>query len=330
MTEPVRLTLLDRIHIAGTVANARFFGKSSPLLVGWSLTDRCQFRCSYCGICGTGEHDLPTPRVVEVIAALRDMGCRRIQYTGGEPLLRDDIGDILTATRLAGISATISTNGMAVPKKLDDLVGVAAVNISLDGPEPVHDAVRGKGAFAGVTRAIDAAKKAGIPIRFAAVLHKGNLEHVEFLVEFAASHGTLITFQPVTREVLGTPEDNPLVPETEDYRRAIDRLIALQEKGAPVGNSIPALQHLRKWPGPAPILCVGGRIFLRIEADGSVVNCQRRGGEPDGHLESGNIYENLRAVHAVGCSTCWSAPVVEAACVLEGKVRSMLHLNRIL
>lgn len=322
------MPFFSKLGIGLALFRARFFNHSLPLLVGWSLTDRCQYSCDYCGLCGDGKKDIPTELVLATIQKLHTKGCRRIQFTGGEPLLRDDISEILTLCSSLGIGTSISTNGKLVPEKIGELTNAGQVNISVDGPPEVQDSIRGKGSFRAVKRAIEAAQKAGINCRLNVVISKLNCDQTDFILGLAAQYKTLVTFQPVTMEVLGKESDNPLMPEKQEYRNTIDKLIEAHRMKAPIGNSLPGLEHLRKWPDPTPILCVAGKIFMRIEADGGVVNCQRRGGDYDGLLTDGDIDKAIAGVQNVGCSQCWSAPVVEASCVMRGRLSSIIHLNR--
>jgi MoaA/NifB/PqqE/SkfB family radical SAM enzyme len=325
-----RIQFLDKIGIGLALVRARLLGTFVPLLAGWSLTDRCQYRCSYCGLCGDGKNDLPFDRIVQIIDELKRAGCRRIQFTGGEPLLRDDLGDILEHCSNIKIATSVSTNGLLVPDQISALKHAGLVNISVDGPPEVHDAVRAEGSFHAIGQGAQALEKAGVPFRFAAVLHRENLSQIDFLLGLAANYKTLISFQPVTIDVLGQKAGHDLRPIPEKYRAAIDRLIEAHSKKAPIVNSVPGLLHLRKWPDPTNMCCVGGKIFLRIESNGDLVNCQRRTGEVDSNLATGDVADAINKVRAIGCAQCWSAPVVEAGCIMQGNLRTILHLNRIL
>lgn len=325
-----RMPLRDKMGFAWSIFQARYFKRRKPLLVGWSITDRCQYHCAYCGLCGDGKNDLPTERILAILDVLAQSGCRRIQLTGGEPLLREDIGDVLSACRKHRIFTSISTNGLLVDEKIRDLKMAGQINLSVDGEPEVQDTIRGPGAFHAVKHAAESLQKAGVPFRFVSVISSRNLDQVDFLLGFAANYNTLVTFQPVTLEILGKENGNPFVPAPEDYRGVIDRLILAHGKNAPIGNSLHGLRHMRNWPDPTAILCVGGRIFLRIEADGGVVNCQRRRGPSDASVATGDIKAALASVKQVGCTQCWSAPVVEASFILQGNLASILHLNRTL
>ena len=110
-----------------------------------SLTDRCNFRCIYC-MPEEGVQQLPHEeilRIEEIVQAVRvaaGMGIRSIRLTGGEPLVRlgvvDLVRDIANVPGIENISMT--TNGVLLPRMADDLkaAGLSRVNISLDTLDP--------------------------------------------------------------------------------------------------------------------------------------------------------------------------------------------------
>jgi cyclic pyranopterin phosphate synthase len=115
-----------------------------------SVTDRCNLRCVYCMTeKGEGTGEEPTfGQIMRVCAALATLGIRKIKITGGEPLLRGDIVDILRAVnRLEGIkNVSLTTNGLLLPRLLEGLSPgeLGGININLNS----HDAA----AYKAVTR----------------------------------------------------------------------------------------------------------------------------------------------------------------------------------
>ena len=107
-----------------------------------SVTEKCSLRCTYCmpeqGLPAIAREDLLTAieiaRLVEI--AVRDLGVHDIRFTGGEPLLRADLAEIIFRSSAVAGSASISmtTNGIGLDKRIDELVaaGLTRINISLD------------------------------------------------------------------------------------------------------------------------------------------------------------------------------------------------------
>lgn len=106
-----------------------------------SLTDRCNFRCIYCmpedGVCQLGHEDILTIEEIErLVRIAADLGIKSIRLTGGEPLVRKGVTDLVrVVTETPGIqNVSMTTNGVLLPKMADELkrAGLNRVNISLD------------------------------------------------------------------------------------------------------------------------------------------------------------------------------------------------------
>src|ERR1700759_4740512 len=111
-----------------------------------SLTDRCNLRCAYC-MPPEGLDWLPSPELLsgdEVVRLVRigvqALGIREVRFTGGEPLLRRDLADIIAATAALAPRPDISltTNGIGLARRAGELcaAGLNRVNVSLDTLRP--------------------------------------------------------------------------------------------------------------------------------------------------------------------------------------------------
>ena len=110
-----------------------------------SLTDRCNFRCIYCmpeeGVCQMGHDEiLRIEEIIDAVRAAAKIGIRSIRLTGGEPLVRKGVVDLVEAVHnIPGIeNISMTTNGVLLPKMAADLkrAGLSRVNISLDTLDP--------------------------------------------------------------------------------------------------------------------------------------------------------------------------------------------------
>jgi GTP 3',8-cyclase len=136
-----------------------------------SLTDRCNFRCTYCsaGESEAPEHLLSRGEIARLLAILAPLGVRRVRLTGGEPTLRKDVVAIAADARSTpGIDeVALSTNGHRLAELAHPLrdAGVESLNVSLDTLRQDRLlAVSGRGArLADVVEGIDAAATAGFP-----------------------------------------------------------------------------------------------------------------------------------------------------------------------
>ena len=178
-----------------------------------SVTDRCDFRCSYC----MSEHMTFLPKkdllsleeLDRVCSAFVAKGVRKLRITGGEPLVRKNILWLFRAlSRHLGRGAldelTLTTNGSQLTKYAQELkdAGVRRINISLDTLEPGRfKAITRWGDLGQVMAGIDAADKAGLEIKLNAVALKGfNEDEFDALIAFAHGRGfdlTLIETMPM-------------------------------------------------------------------------------------------------------------------------------------
>jgi cyclic pyranopterin phosphate synthase len=178
-----------------------------------SVTDRCDFRCTYC----MSEHmtflpkkDLLTLEELDrLCTAFVARGVRKLRITGGEPLVRKNILWLFHAlSRHLASGAldelTLTTNGSQLPRFAAELkaAGVRRINISLDTLKPERfKAITRWGDFDQVMAGIDAAAKAGLAIKLNAVALKGvNEDEFDNLIRFAHGRGfdlTLIETMPM-------------------------------------------------------------------------------------------------------------------------------------
>ena len=124
-----------------------------PLVAELFLTDNCNLRCVSCACWRTRTVDeLTTDEWKDVLDQLAALRLHKVNFTGGEPLLRRDAVEIMAYATAAGIGHLhLNTNAILLrPAMLDRVLeaGVRSFNVSVDGPEEVHDRIRGRrGAF---------------------------------------------------------------------------------------------------------------------------------------------------------------------------------------
>lgn len=177
-----------------------------------SVTDRCNFRCSYC-MPETGvrciDHDsiLRYEDISFLCSVFWELGMRKFRFTGGEPLVRRGLVPFLgrLKTELTGIKLALTTNGSLLDRYAGQLAraGIHSLNISLDTLDPEKFAsITRVGSLDTVIKGIRAARDAGIKnIKLNAVLIKGfNDTEVSALLDFAKKERLLlrlIEFMPL-------------------------------------------------------------------------------------------------------------------------------------
>ncbi len=168
-----------------------------------SITDKCNLRCHYCmpdeGI-PLKQHSeiLSFEKIVEVVKVSVDMGINRIRLTGGEPLVRRNIVDLIAMiSSIKGIDdLAVTTNGQLLSKLAEPLVqaGLQRVNISLDTINPIrYKKITRCGDLKKVLSGIQAAKNAGLqPIKINCVIQKNREEQDARQVTHFAQENDLI------------------------------------------------------------------------------------------------------------------------------------------
>lgn len=139
----------------------------------WECTLRCNLRCTHCGSSCEARspvRELSTAEVKGILDTVgEDFDARRIfaTITGGEPLLRPDLTQVVGHMRALGMRTSLVTNGTLLgPNQAQALVdaGMRTVTVSVDGLAPEHEAVRGKGTWAGALAGLTAAREAGFTV----------------------------------------------------------------------------------------------------------------------------------------------------------------------
>jgi MoaA/NifB/PqqE/SkfB family radical SAM enzyme len=254
------------------ILEVRFLKKKVPFSVNMVLTYRCTQNCLYCGCSRIRSREMSTDEILRLIGEMADAGTRRLGFTGGEPLLREDIEKIIRAASQRGITTTLCSNGMLVPEKIGELKGLDFLILSLDGPPEIHDGQRGAGTYEKVIAAVRAAVSEGIKVWVVCVLTRSNVEHVDFLLGKAEEEGFEIFFNPVSEYGLAAEGAGRLVPERDDYRRAINKILERKTGAFPVINSPSAIRSFLH-PGKTSVACRAGSFFCAVSPDGKVYPC---------------------------------------------------------
>lgn len=311
---------IKKATLAAEVAAARILRRRKPLIVAWSVTNRCNRDCLYCDSPDLGGPELTETQGLDLIGQIRQAGGRVLSFTGGEPLIHPSIEKYIERVRTLGMKCVLNTNGVLVRKKIDMLKGLSFLKMSLDGPPDIHDEIRGGKCAQYVFDALDVCKENGISATLLAVLSTKNLDQVPYLLQVARQYGITVAFQPATGHALKSDRDNPIVPEKSDYKKVIDEIIAAK-KGAYkryIGNSLAGLGHLRNWPEPTSMKCSGLMVSCRIEPDGRVYHCGRmiRCIKGFSAVELG-FAESFNRLLDEECDFCWCAHRVETNLILD-------------
>jgi radical SAM protein with 4Fe4S-binding SPASM domain len=228
-----------------------------------------------------------------------------INFTGGEPFLYKWLWDVITYTRKRGYKVAILTNGCLITKEdavKASAIGIADIQVSLEGPPEVHDGIRGAGSFAAATKGVRLLIDAGNCVSANMTLSRLNIDSIEETAKIAEAAGfSGIGFSRLVP--CGSGEnllDSFLT--AQEIKTGYQRALALDNPSFEVASGDPlagVLSGFKPSPESALVLsgCSAGFSGVTITSDGSVMPCRRIG------LKIGNLRKtSLRQI--------WSASKV--------------------
>jgi cyclic pyranopterin phosphate synthase len=285
-----------------------------------SLTDRCNLRCAYCmppeGLEWLpGDEVLTDDEVVRVVRVAVDLGVTEVRFTGGEPLLRRGLVDIIgrTAALTPRPQLSLTTNGIGLARTAAALrdAGLDRVNVSLDTIDPEKFktlALRDR--LEDVLNGLAAAVDAGLaPVKVNAVLMRGiNDDEAVPLLSWCLEHGYLLRFiEQMPLDAQHGWQRTNMVTADEILGRLAESF-TLTAVGAEERGSAPAEEWLVDGgPGRVGVIGSVSRPFcgacdrVRLTADGQIRNCLFASEETD-----------LRAALRSGCDDSRIAELLKA------------------
>jgi radical SAM protein with 4Fe4S-binding SPASM domain len=207
--------------------------RSLKPIVVFNCTARCNLRCVHCysdSDCAAGAKELTTPQAENFIRQVAEYACPVLLFSGGEPLLRDDIFELMTFARKLNLRIALSTNGTLmtkdIAKRLYD-IGLSYAGISLDGPKDIHDRFRGEvGCFDMTMKGIETCLLAGLRTGIRCTMSRQNIESVGDIFDIAEQNGVRrICFYHLIRTGRAAADDvHPAAPH--QIRDALDEIIS--------------------------------------------------------------------------------------------------------
>jgi radical SAM protein with 4Fe4S-binding SPASM domain len=164
-----------------------------PIVV-WNITRQCNLRCVHCynnSGSSRADDELSRQEAEEVLRDLAGFGVPSVLFSGGEPLMRKDLFELMTTARELGLRTVISTNGTLITTDMAKQIkahDVSYVGISLDGIGPINDKFRAvEGAFDKAVEGIRNCQDAGVRIGLRLTLTQRNVQDLQALFDFFES-----------------------------------------------------------------------------------------------------------------------------------------------
>jgi MoaA/NifB/PqqE/SkfB family radical SAM enzyme len=314
-----RFSPLDVPFFAAKYAYLR--ARRMPILVHFEVTMRCNARCSFCDYWKTPAGDR-TRELKSFADAARFFSPMMITFTGGEPLLRADLEEIVAAVNGAvrvKYLAMLTHGGMLTVERARSLwdAGLNQFSISLDYIDGRHDTARGiPGLTAKIWRTIDAMRATGIDsIRLNTVIKDDNLDQLMPLVERAAELGCGVNFSLYTDNKNGNRAHLVRDDQLSALDDAIGALLAYKRKRRGVITN--SDHYLRTIPaytrGTLYEPCASGMSTIHVDPAGNVKRC------PD--FPTDFHWRDFRRYEKIACSACYYA--------CRGEAQAPLTISRV-
>ncbi len=286
---------------------AEYFGNvlSAPAGVACEITARCNARCLHCSIPSTTEAagELSESQWKRILDHMADIKVFGVSFTGGEPLVRADLLELVEHAHKRGLRVSVATNGFLLNEDVVDRLverGVDFFMISLDGATArTHDTFRGlPGLYERVIHALRIVNERKIPVGVVTVLTKMNLEEVPSLIDVVKDTG-VTRISIANMRIAGRAAENLyLEPEIKDLISFLSNLYKKDKETSGIDIKYPNL--------PAKIyvesigmdayrnvieqgkigVCGAGIIGCAISPSGNVKPC-----DMSGPVDLGNVVE---------------------------------------
>lgn len=229
---------------------------------------------------------MTTSEIFKLLRDLKNAGTKYLQLSGGEPLIRNDMEEIVDYANRLGFSLGINTNGSLISQKPQVIQKIGSVTISFDGPQKANDQNRGRGTFQTIQKAIDLSLKLGINVHTYTTVTKNNLASLSQILEYAKSKKIITEFGfLVSRNLKNDEKYHRLDITPQEFKKALKLLIRYKKRGYPILFSEKVFNKILAWPdynvktweNQKPefnyIKCFAPQKMIFIDCDGKIYPC---------------------------------------------------------
>lgn len=258
-----------------------------PFALLAELTHRCPLRCAYCSnpvALVPGSAELPTDVWRRVFSEAAALGVAHVHLSGGEPLNRADLVELVAVCRAEGLYSNLITSGIGMSqaraRALSD-AGLNSAQLSIQGiDEATTVAIAGREALTVKRRSAEAIIAAGLPLSMNVVLHRGNLDQLESVIRLCVDWGaSRLELANVQYYGWALRNSAHLLPDRGQLERAEATYHSLK---AELAGVIELLWIIPDWFESRPKPCMGGwaATSLTVAPDGAALPCPTARGIP--------------------------------------------------
>jgi MoaA/NifB/PqqE/SkfB family radical SAM enzyme len=293
------------------------------------------------------EKEMSTEEILHIIDEMHQLLTKRFQLTGGEPMVRNDIGKIINRAKSHGMFVGISTSGHLVPQRVNELLNADIVFLSLDGEEEIHNSLRGSGTYQMVMDAMSALRSKGIRFWTTTVITKKNAHSIDYILRLAKEKGFWSNYvflyheDAATNNIPSSARLEGLMLTDNELRAIASHLLERKRNGDPVGSSAEYFEFLLNWEdyskiysskGYKNIKCWAGRLSCHINARGQLYTCGPAMGITEGtDVRQLGLEEAFRRARPIpSCNSCIHACWLEANIMFSLNIGAMWNWFKVL
>lgn len=304
--------------------------KNRPLILSHEINSKCNLHCKFCPYWKEDRGEMSREEIFSLLKEVKSLGIVLYNAWTVEPLLREDLPEILEHAHHLGMMTSLVTNGVLLKKRIGELSDLDYLSVSVDGIESFEE-LRGSKldeVLDGIKQAMDR----GIPTAINCVISGKNLGEIEELIHLAQELGVWISFEPL-HEYEDIPQEvweEIGVRDMDRYGKTVDRIIELKKEGAPIINSKTYLKIIKNLS--PDFKCHANKIILHVSSDGKIESC-RACRETLGKIEDGldNVWKSSkerREKISEGCKGCLFFGYVESSLLYTLKPEVMINCGR--
>jgi pyrroloquinoline quinone biosynthesis protein E len=255
-------------------------GIAPPLWLLAELTYRCPLHCAFCynPVNYTAhQNELGTDEWLRVLREARALGAAQLGFSGGEPLMRDDLEDLVAEARKLGFYTNLITSGVGLTDKRLGVLkenGLDHIQLSFqDSTQELNDFLSSTRTFDLKNRVARSIKAHGFPMVLNCVLHRYNLPHVDKIIDMALAMGAEY-LELANTQYYGWAHTNraQLMPTAEQLQEAE---AVVERYRNEIGNRCKIFFVVPDYYETRPKRCMNGwgSVFLGIAPDGAALPC---------------------------------------------------------
>ena len=262
----------------------------------WLVTRKCNYRCVGCNVWKEqDQRELSTEEMIKGLDILRKMGIMELVLSGGDPLLRDDIGEILDHSSKHFVT-TVYDNGSMAAKKVDCLRNVDFVAISIDSlDEAKNDAIKAvPGSLKAALNSVETLQKEGIKVAVTPTISQKNLYEIVDITNYFTEKGVPVWYCLYSYDTsidskqlfrIGKANDEFVIKDKQGMVDLCNKLIEMKKTNNKILMTTKLLEALRElFEGKRIWKCRALRNFLVVDHLGRIAGCHS-------HNFAGSIFD---------------------------------------